>query len=1092
MMKRCWIDARAIAIARTPEYFSRRALVRVLAAGLLSVMSVRPCFAQANFVEDFEDLTTTPIGEHGPQELIDRGWEFRNQSDPIRSGDWRGINVGFQGRQSLHIDWSVGTWVDNRSEMSTWAVLPAIPGQIAGDAIRFFTSSGFAGSFDPTAHLEVRYSPDGGTSTGSGADQVGDFTDLLLDIPDLEEIPWNERPATLPGSGRIALRFHIPPNNNGLPTFSGDFNIDTLSVGPAGPTCNQPPVPQVGQTVTWRLVESPYTVCERLTIPAGGTVIIEPGVVVDVDPGREMIVSGTLLASGIAAEHIVIRAAAVFPPMITVTQGTLDASFVDFRGQLRVEGGATLDLVDCDFAGNGLLWSQELQTVPPWIHLQRCTFTNTLISISDAFSVLEDNSITNTDTSILRGYTDLRSINTVIGKPLQVQGQRMLQAMYIDGVHAGGVADRAGLALGGGNYLLGPNNVLQGNRYALELNGGLDRQSVVPSTGNTINAIDAGGGSAPTFGRWPDFGIPYRLTSGTPLGGGFLTIDPGVTIEAEDPTAGMRLGGGLGPVLMGLPDAPISFKSAFPGGEWQGLIFESSFINGQHLEYVNISDARFGIISRNDFIYVSNCVFGNNQVGANTNSFGVTYFDGTRFINNGTGADLTPTGHAALNSPLNPNSFEGNAVGISSLSSNDARNTWWNHPTGPQANGNPDGQGDSIIGGVSYQPFLTAPPNFADVPPVVRLVDPGFHSSLDPGLFFESGQEYIIRWDAVGDDIDHFRIEYSPDGHTPPSRFSVVADNLTSSRRSYEWTIPGPSTAREQFVRVVGVDAAGQEGFDQSRITVPDDSISGELTITTDLSGRTFTAGGDIPDMRWTGSVSGLPTVTPLIVLENEGQVISGLNIGGVGMFFLQFPNINTDRARLALRVWGNGNRFLYFFADGYFSIRHDPRFGFVPPVVTMLTPVGGESFPGGTVVPITWDASADEGLHSFDIIASYNAGRTWHPIVKELPPESRSYDWLLPSSDGIADVRVRVVVHDRRFQNSADGDDRIFAITSNGAIPGDLDGDGDVDLTDLAVMLSAFGRCTGDPAYNPRADIDADGCVGLADLATLLANFGM
>jgi len=1056
----------------------------VVSAMLLA--SATECLAQADFLEDFEDLTGTPAGEHGPQELIDRGWIFRNQSDPIRSGDWRPINVGFQGRQSLHIDWSVGWWDDNRSEMSTWAVLPAIPGQIAGDAIRFFTSSGFAGSFDPTAHLEVRYSPDGGTSSGSGPDKVGDFTDLLLDIPDLEEIPWTERLATLPGSGRIALRFHIPPNDEGFPTFSGDFNIDTLSIGPAGPACNQPPAPLPGQRVTWTLADSPYTVCERLTIPAGGTVIVEPGVVVNVNPGREMIVSGTLLAQGTAAQHVVIDAPAVFPPMITVNQGTLDASFLDFRGQLRVESAAVLDLVDCEFAGNGLLWSQELQTVPPWIHLQRCTFTNTLISISDALSVLEDNVITNTDTSILRGYTDLRSINTVIGKPLEVQGERMPQAMYIDGVHASGVPDRAGLAVLGGNYLLGPNNVLQGNRYALELNGGLDRQSVIPLTGNTINAIDAGGGSSPAFGRWPDFGIPYRLTAGTPLGGGFLTIDPGVTIEAEDPTAGMRLGGGQGPVLMGLPNAPIFFKSAFPGGEWQGLIFESSFLNGQHIEYVKISDARFGIISRNDFIYVSNCVFENNQVGANTNSFGITYFDGTRFINNGTGVDLTPTGHAELNSPLNPNSFEGNAVGVFSLSSNDARNSWWNDPTGPQAIGNPDGQGDSIVGGVSYQPFLTSPPNFADVPPVVRLVNPGFHSSLDPGLFFESGQRYIIRWDAIGDDIDHFRIEYSPDGHTPPSRFGVVADNLPSNRRSYEWTIPGPSTARQQFVRVVGVDAAGQEGFDQSRITVPDDSISGELTITTNLTGQTFFAGQAIPYMHWTGTVSGLPTVTPLIVLENEGQVISGLTVAGAGSFFVPFPNINTDRARLALRVWGNGNRFLYFFADGYFSIRHDPRFGFVPPVVTMLAPAGGESFRGGSVVPITWDASADEGLHSFDILASYNAGRTWHPIARELPPETRRFDWLLPPSDGIADVRVRVVVGDRRFQNSADGDDRVFSIAPGAGCPADIDGDGDADVADFFAFVVAFAA--GDPA----ADVNGDASIDVGDFFAFVAAFAV
>jgi hypothetical protein len=57
--------------------------------------------------------------------------------------------------------------------------------------------------------------------------------------------------------------------------------------------------------------------------------------------------------------------------------------------------------------------------------------------------------------------------------------------------------------------------------------------------------------------------------------------------------------------------------------------------------------------------------------------------------------------------------------------------------------------------------------------------------------------------------------------------------------------------------------------------------------------------------------------------------------------------------------------------------------------------------------------------------------------------------------------------------------------------IPGDVDGDGDVDLTDLASLLAAYGTVTGDPDYNPNADFDDDGDVDLTDLATLLANYG-
>jgi hypothetical protein len=58
--------------------------------------------------------------------------------------------------------------------------------------------------------------------------------------------------------------------------------------------------------------------------------------------------------------------------------------------------------------------------------------------------------------------------------------------------------------------------------------------------------------------------------------------------------------------------------------------------------------------------------------------------------------------------------------------------------------------------------------------------------------------------------------------------------------------------------------------------------------------------------------------------------------------------------------------------------------------------------------------------------------------------------------------------------------------------IAGDIDGDGDVDLADLATMLAAYDTCDGDPGYNPDADLDDSGCIDLADLATLLANYGV
>ncbi|RMF79271.1 MAG: hypothetical protein D6744_09270, partial [Planctomycetota bacterium] len=53
---------------------------------------------------------------------------------------------------------------------------------------------------------------------------------------------------------------------------------------------------------------------------------------------------------------------------------------------------------------------------------------------------------------------------------------------------------------------------------------------------------------------------------------------------------------------------------------------------------------------------------------------------------------------------------------------------------------------------------------------------------------------------------------------------------------------------------------------------------------------------------------------------------------------------------------------------------------------------------------------------------------------------------------------------------------------------PEDLDGDGDVDLADLAILLSDFD-CTGGGC---AGDVDGDGDTDLSDLAMLLANFGV
>jgi hypothetical protein len=58
-------------------------------------------------------------------------------------------------------------------------------------------------------------------------------------------------------------------------------------------------------------------------------------------------------------------------------------------------------------------------------------------------------------------------------------------------------------------------------------------------------------------------------------------------------------------------------------------------------------------------------------------------------------------------------------------------------------------------------------------------------------------------------------------------------------------------------------------------------------------------------------------------------------------------------------------------------------------------------------------------------------------------------------------------------------------------AIPGDLNGDGIVDINDAVIASHAFGSSTGDTNYNPAADLNSNGVVDIFDMLILATNFG-
>ena len=69
--------------------------------------------------------------------------------------------------------------------------------------------------------------------------------------------------------------------------------------------------------------------------------------------------------------------------------------------------------------------------------------------------------------------------------------------------------------------------------------------------------------------------------------------------------------------------------------------------------------------------------------------------------------------------------------------------------------------------------------------------------------------------------------------------------------------------------------------------------------------------------------------------------------------------------------------------------------------------------------------------------------------------------------------------------------DSSVVTIEIRPSLPGDANGDCEIDFLDLAILGAAYGTAIGDSGYDSRADFNADGSVDHLDLAILGAGYG-
>jgi len=133
---------------------------------------------------------------------------------------------------------------------------------------------------------------------------------------------------------------------------------------------------------------------------------------------------------------------------------------------------------------------------------------------------------------------------------------------------------------------------------------------------------------------------------------------------------------------------------------------------------------------------------------------------------------------------------------------------------------------------------------------------------------------------------------------------------------------------------------------------------------------------------------------------------------------------------------------------------------------------------------------AADNALHQVlrenDVISYDNNGMPQEVAIGPLPREDS--DAFMGAA--LADDADVLAVNFRANRDSELLPARGVAVVAVGHV-GDVDLDGDVDLSDLAALLASYGSSFETPSYDPQSDFDLDGDIDLSDLAALLANYG-
>jgi len=143
------------------------------------------------------------------------------------------------------------------------------------------------------------------------------------------------------------------------------------------------------------------------------------------------------------------------------------------------------------------------------------------------------------------------------------------------------------------------------------------------------------------------------------------------------------------------------------------------------------------------------------------------------------------------------------------------------------------------------------------------------------------------------------------------------------------------------------------------------------------------------------------------------------------------------------------------------------------------------------TKINVTIENQGDYA-EAFDVTVYYNTTAIETRTVKDIPPGTSTIQKFIWNTTEAEKGQYTISANVTVLANEIDLLDNFYI---DGIVLvtmlGDLNGDGQVNIIDVAMSARAFGSCPGHERWNPNADMNDDNKINIVDIATVAKQFG-